>query len=114
CLVELGWNDLLRRRHLADHAAELGEEQGRNVELASRKHGQNLVRNLLCLGEPDLLDFAEVERVNDQLRILPTQDIVALAAHGQYLDGLALRDQLGGMLSRQTCDRRVETAGETP
>jgi hypothetical protein len=43
---------------------------------------------------------------------LPAQDIVALAANGQDLDRLALRNELGGMVTRQARDGGIEATGQ--
>jgi hypothetical protein len=56
---------------LADYRAELGEIERRHIELAGVEHGEHLVCDLLGLGEPHLLDFAEVEGIDDQIGVLP-------------------------------------------
>ncbi|MNL46936.1 hypothetical protein D3C87_1696880 [compost metagenome] len=50
--------------------------------------------------------------MNDVVLERTTQNVVALAADRQDLDCLALRDELQGMIARQTNDRGVETAGK--
>src|SRR5690606_11979575 len=82
------------------------------VEFTNLEHLQYLVGDLLGLHEADLLDFAEIEGIDDIVRILAAQDVVALAAHGQDLDRLALADELGGMLAGEAGDRRVEPTGQ--
>src|SRR5690606_25983088 len=76
--VELGRNDLLGRRHLADHRAEFGKEQRRHVEFAGGEHGQDFLCNLAGLGKADLAHLAEIERIHDQVRILTAQDVMTL------------------------------------
>src|SRR5690554_5380685 len=64
------------------------------------------------MGEADLAHASKVDPVDDQVAVLPAQDVVAFAANAEDLDRLALLLQALDVLPRKAGDIRVEATAE--
>ena len=94
-----------------DHRLEAREKQRGDIELALLVQLENFLADLVGVLEAKRL-HAQLDHLDDLLRILAAELIGALAADAEDLDGLALADQRVDLLTRQANDRRVERAAQ--
>ena len=111
-LGQAGGDELEGGRLLGDDRLELGEIDRTDVELAGVEHGEDLARDILGMGEGQLLDAFEVDAIDDLLAEVAPQVIVALATNAHDLDGLAVPGQALDVGSREARDAGVEAAAQ--
>ncbi len=107
-----GWDDLLRRRDLADHRAEAREKERGDVEGAIGEQAEDLRRDRLGMPEAELPDTPELDEVDDERRIEPLQLVEALLADAEDLHLLAVGEEAVHMLAGKPHDGGVEGAGK--
>src|SRR4051794_501579 len=110
--ADLGRDDLLRRRDLGDDRLEARVEQRRDVELAVLEPLEDLPRHHVGVLEAELARAAQVDEVDDAVRELPPQDVVAFLADADDLDVLAVGQKPVGVVAGKARDRRVEGAAQ--
>ena len=72
-----------------------------------------LLADLVGIFEADLLDFAQVDALDDQRGEFATQDVEALLADADDLHRLAVGKQLAHVVAGKAGDLRVEAAAKT-
>src|SRR6185369_6502857 len=109
---ERNGDDLDFRRLLHQRGAEAGEEEVRDVEFAGVKAPDQILRNLMGVGEAHILDVALIDLMHDPARIEARDHRAALLADQIEADLLALLDQLLSGLTGKLDDVAVERTGE--